>query len=86
MKTKIRNKFWNVESESKIPIGLLGQCDYEKKTLHIPHEGDTKDELGTIIHEVLHAVYPDLNEDAIIEGENAITRILWDLKWRKNID
>jgi hypothetical protein len=86
MKIKIRNSFWEVKDESDIPNGLLGLCVYENKTLHIPFEGETKDELGTIIHEILHAVYPDLNENAVIEGENALTNALWKLKWRKNID
>jgi hypothetical protein len=32
--------------------------------------------LGTAIHEVLHAVFPQLNEDAIIAGEEALIDLL----------
>lgn len=85
-KIKIRGHFWKIKDESDLEVGLLGLCDYDNKTLNIPYEGDTKEELGTIIHESLHAIYPDLNEEAIQDGEDALTNILWKLKWRKSFD
>jgi hypothetical protein len=61
---------------------LLGLCDYDKKTLHIPKEGTKMTDLDTIIHEALHAC-TELDEDAVDESATSIARLLWRLGWRK---
>ena len=63
--------------------GDLGRSNYEKKAIYIPHDGDTKDELDTIIHEALHLAYPFLTEDEVERGANELTGLLWRLDWRK---
>ena len=41
------------------------------------------DLMDTIIHEVVHAVRPELSEEAVIETANAISKALWKLNYRK---
>ena len=39
--------------------------------------------MDTIIHEVLHAIRPELCEEAVLETATTITDALWKLKYRK---
>lgn len=43
-----------------------GICDYEKKTIFISPESH-RNLLNVLSHELLHARFPDLEEDAIEE-------------------
>lgn len=61
----------------------LGLAHFEKKTLYIPIDGDTKDELETIVHESCHSAFPYIAEEEITDGADAISRLLWRLGWRK---
>jgi len=50
-----------------------GLCDYEARTIYIARRADFR---ATLIHEVLHATYPDLDESAIAAGEESIVAAL----------
>ena len=52
----------------------IGLCVAEEKKIFVTPNPDSV--LGTSIHEVLHAVFPQLNEDAIIAGEEALIDLL----------
>jgi hypothetical protein len=41
------------------------------------------DELDTIIHELLHDVFPHLSEEAVAEAAGVISRSMWKDKWRR---
>jgi len=62
----------------------LGLAHYDKKTLYVPIDGDTKDELDTIIHEALHFAFPFIAEEEVTEGATDIARLLWRLGWRND--
>jgi hypothetical protein len=83
---KIRNEKWEIHDQEELKVPLLGLCDYEHKRISAPFDGDERHELDTIIHEVMHASLPDLNEDAIAESAETLANILWELNWRKNFD
>jgi ribulose-5-phosphate 4-epimerase/fuculose-1-phosphate aldolase len=67
-----RGKVWRI-SFKKLKAADVGQCDYDKREIHISPKAPMPD---TLIHEVLHAALPDLDEDAILETEEAITKAL----------
>jgi hypothetical protein len=67
-KRPTENDYIGVEEDD---IGLC--VEEEKKILVDP---DPSSVMSTSIHEVLHAVYPQLSEEAIIDGENAIVDLL----------
>lgn len=46
----------------------------------------SRDQLETIIHEVMHASYPTVEESHITESARDMARILWDLGYRLSID
>jgi hypothetical protein len=52
----------------------IGLCVEEDKKILV--DPDPYSVLSTAIHEVLHAVYPQLSEDAIIDGEDALVDLL----------
>jgi hypothetical protein len=54
-------------------------CDYDEKIIYI-HPNATAGITATLIHEILHACLPDLNEESILECEAAIAEGLKKLK------
>ena len=52
----------------------VGICVSEDKKILVTPDPETV--LSTSIHEVLHAVFPQLSEDAVIDGENALMNLL----------
>lgn len=79
----LRGGRWKIVDSNLMPGTDLGECDYDKKTIAIPVDGDTLWELDVCIHEPLHAAYPDLDEEAIDTTATGIARLLWRLGWRK---
>jgi hypothetical protein len=41
------------------------------------------DEMDTIVHELLHDVFPHLSEEAVAEAAGVISRSMWRDKWRR---
>ena len=86
MKVRIRRKFWELVYE-ELPDDEWGSCDppeFKGKKVKISTKvpkGET--ELDTIIHEVMHACYFDLAEEAVDESASDLARILWRLGYRK---
>jgi hypothetical protein len=77
---------YHIEHQSKIKDDSLGECDFEKKVLKIPYDGDTMGEMDAIIHGALHACFPFLMDDEIERSATDVARLLWRLDWRKSPD
>lgn len=41
--------------------------------------------LELLVHELLHALNPQLSEESVTEQAADIARVLWALKWRRNV-
>jgi len=87
----LRGARWWIESDACLPSGQFGECVWgipgiALPTLRIPTDGDGKHDLDTIIHEALHACYPDMGERAVDETGTSIAGLLWRLGWRKDLD
>ena len=57
--------------------GEAGKCIGDDITLS-PCQTE-RDLMGTVIHEWLHRTLPDLSEDAVIEREEELVYLLWDI-------
>jgi hypothetical protein len=69
-KVRIRGKNWRiVVARPPVKEKIEGLCEYDTRTIYLTPGTELP---ATLIHEVLHACYPDLCEDAIEEGEAAI--------------
>ena len=61
----------------------MGLCDWDKRTITICNQLGGELELDTIIHELLHACQPDIEERAIEATATDIARVLTRLGYRK---
>jgi hypothetical protein len=53
-----------------------GLCDYASRTIKLDSRLAGSELLDTLIHELIHARWPDLSEDAVIEFANLLTHVL----------
>ena len=69
-----------------LSIDDWGYCtDRTQKGRHIAidEKATGRMELDVTIHELLHAAYPDLNEQAVTEAATDIASVLWRLGYRR---
>ena len=71
----IRGQRWKIRWVPNLGQNL-GLCDYDAKLLRIARGQRTKDELDTVVHELLHACLPDTCEEAVHETANALVEAL----------
>lgn len=84
MKTEIRDvEYEIVDINCHTNTNNKGLCDYKNRKLYIPMNGNSKDDLDTIIHELLHASLPEFGEWGVERITNEIVEVLWNLGWRK---
>lgn len=62
---------------------VWGWADVEKWTIEIDKTITGKKHLEIAIHEGLHLLFPDSEEDAIVEQAIQLTNLLWKLKYRR---
>lgn len=85
---KINKKKWKikiVKSTDLSPVSY-GECDdvsCNNPEIWVKRSLKPKDMMDTIIHEVLHAVRPELSEEAVLETASTIADALWKLNYRK---
>jgi|TARA_Y100001963_G_C6680486_1_gene399614 hypothetical protein len=66
----------------RLPSGACGECDAidtPRKAIWIATQQKPIDVLDTLIHELLHASFPDLCEEAVLETATDIAKILYRL-------
>jgi hypothetical protein len=77
-KVRIRGKTWRILVKTPpVKEKIEGLCVYDERTIYLRPGTDLP---ATLIHEVLHACYPDLDEDSIVEGEEAIVNAIIAMK------
>jgi succinate dehydrogenase flavin-adding protein (antitoxin of CptAB toxin-antitoxin module) len=71
----IGNQRWKVEWDCRLR-GLDGLCDYERKTIKLRRGMNVADLVDTIVHELIHARWPDLHEDAVADFAETLSGFL----------
>lgn len=66
----IRGQKWRIVIARPPENKCTALCDYRTRTIFIRPSYQAK--LNGVIHEVLHACFPDLTEEAVIEAEHAM--------------
>lgn len=61
-----------------------GYCDAQRRAITIDARLRDEERLEVEIHELAHAAWPDLDEEAVYEGCRDIARALWRLGYRTN--
>ena len=83
MRCRLRGKYYRLKF-SKLERPLLGLCDWDKRTITICNQLDGELELDVIIHELLHACQPDIEEHAIDQTATDIARVLTRIGYRRD--
>lgn len=87
-RVKLGGRYWRLRSvdHKTLPCNYDGICDHseaKKKTIRIANNLAGRDLLDTLIHEMLHACLPHLNEEAVETTATDIARILHKLGWEQ---
>ena len=87
-KITVRGQPWTLRrtrrglgSTNRFPKGLYGYCDHTHREIRVIPEEDfrgSQEELDTIIHEALHALFPDLDEEVVAQSGSELAAILVD--------
>lgn len=87
----IAGKRWKLSfvTARDLPRGTVGLCDPPDtvgKTIRILKGQTPRDELDTIIHEVLHASMWDVCEEKVLEFASDLERILTRLGYKRELN
>ena len=75
---RIRGRWWKIVTGKCEGMGRAeGMCDFDARTIYLKPGTDLP---ATLIHEVAHATFPDLDEDAIIALEESVMNALGAMK------
>lgn len=88
MRVEIRGKRWRLEAVEYLQDGSCGSIDPSntpQKKILIASNQNPLDILDTVLHECLHAAFPDLDEEAITESSTDIAKILYKLGCRVSL-
>lgn len=83
MRVTIAGKRWMLKFVPRRQRKWRGLCRYDISTIQIEEGQSQVQELDTVIHEVLHASLPPIDETYVAETATDIARILMRLGWQK---
>lgn len=85
-RVEVWGKPWKViRGGATIPPDLVGLCCYETKTITIRPQTSPRKECETLIHEMIHALFPDASEKKTISASASIMEALskWGLRFER---
>jgi len=68
-KILINGEYWTLKTKYG-PRKRVGEVDFDKRILYIRPKQSQFELVSTIVHELLHIIYPYLDEDVIENGED----------------
>lgn len=74
--TKIFGKRWAIRWVAKLRFRAWGLCWLDERLIEIQAGQNVNQELGTLIHEVLHALDPHKTEPWILEAEGVLVDVI----------
>lgn len=89
-RVKIGPRIWRIRFMEARAMGRdWGRCDHppgRHPTIEIRRSLNELNTLDTVIHEVLHAARPELDEEAVDKTAASIARALYQMGWRRKLD
>ena len=83
MRVVIRGWKWIIRSSRRRLKNMWGWCDSDKRTIVLCRTLKGRRHLDTVIHELLHAAFYDLDEEAVRESATDIANVLWRMGYRR---
>ena len=86
MRVRLGGKYWRLRFAANMKDygDMVDPGKAEGRLIRIGTWQGAEDTLDTVIHEALHAARPELDEAAVHETANDISRLLWRLGYRRN--
>lgn len=73
---RINGQRWRIDRSKKLLPKLYGRCDYSQRLISVCRSLSGVPLLDTLIHEVIHARWPDLSEEAVEEVASTLAAII----------
>jgi len=94
MRIKILGKYWNLRFVTNLGLNengeeYLGHTDHPdtpNKAIKVKLGQSTEEEFDTILHECIHVLFPQADEDFVHQSSNDLTRLMfkrYDIKKKK---
>jgi hypothetical protein len=74
IQVKIRGELWTIRRENR--PGLWGECDWDKCLITLKKNLRLRNRLETLVHELVHALFPDAPEAEVEEAGDVIHKVL----------
>lgn len=81
-KATLGGKQWSIRWNKSIRDGCWGLCEYDKNRISLLNNLKAFNLCDTSIHEGLHAIFPDLSEEAVTEAATELAMMLWRIGFR----
>ena len=77
MRVKLNRQYWTLTTRrDRDDPGLFGLLVEEDKEIWFNPNMPMNDRLPTIVHECFHALFPWMDEDAVIRASNELSTVL----------
>lgn len=86
MRVRIRGQWWRIRVDENLKRSLWGLCNFDARLITLSPRATGKNHLGTVVHELIHAEFPDLDEEAVTRSANTIESVLWRMGYRPPAD
>lgn len=71
----INGQRWRVR-RCRVPASIYGDCDYDTRTIRVSAKLHGEDFLNVLLHELLHARFPDLSEECVSETADTLAAVV----------
>jgi hypothetical protein len=78
----IGDQRWTIHRTSKLPTDRDGECDYGDRTIRVRASIQGEELAEVLIHEMFHARWPDLSEEAVTEMAQEVAGTLYGFGFR----
>jgi hypothetical protein len=82
----IGNERWTIHRTTRLTPDRDGECDYAAKTIRVRASLQGEELMEVIVHEMFHARWPDLSEEAVLEHAQEIAGTLAGFGFRHEED
>lgn len=70
----INGERWTMR-RCRVPASIHGDCDYNTRTIRVSSKLHGEDFLNVLLHEILHARFPDLSEECVSETADTLAAV-----------
>jgi hypothetical protein len=81
-KIYLHGERWTIR-HCRVPKTIFGDCDYNTRTIRVSNKLHGEDFLNVLLHEWLHARFPDLSESAVSEVADEVSAMLHAYEFRQ---